>query len=124
MKGYGKRIIYCGQKLLLCCDGNCNKAWGMNSRPQVAGREDEDEPWYLSDDELGIAPLHPGTWEGGHGKPNPADPEMNKWCARECERSTMTALGDPIKLPVHTGKGWASVEVDLTDLTDKGGSWQ
>lgn len=27
-------IVYFGQQAKVACDGNCKKAWGMNSRPQ------------------------------------------------------------------------------------------
>ena len=71
-----KDIIYFGKSARVECDGNCKKAWGINSRP--------DKP----DDELGAAPEDPGTYEGGHAKPKEGE-EMNKWCIRECERSSL-----------------------------------
>ena len=84
---YVKPILWFERYVVLACDGNCKKAWGINGRPKVDF--DPDEPDYhafLADGELGDAPDDPGTWEGGHGKPR--DPaEMNKWCAWECERS-------------------------------------
>lgn len=75
-----KKIKFCGVDVILSCDGKCSKAWGMNSRPRDTDGE------YLSDDDLPDAPIDPGTYEGGDAKPaSPAD--MNRWCARECERS-------------------------------------
>jgi hypothetical protein len=73
----------------LACDGKCNKAWGINQRPKVWLSTDIDDSVELADDELGEAPVDPGTYEGGCGKPENAESgaDMNKWCARECERS-------------------------------------
>lgn len=119
-----KQIRFFGQPVLLVCDGECNKAWGINSRPRVD--DEADEPLYLGDDELGFAPLNPGTWEGGEGKPNPENPELNKWCARECERSTMAKPDGPLMLwsfPGH-GKQAVKVEVGIGYLKDKRGSWK
>lgn len=52
---------------------------------------------FLGDNELGEAPSDPGTYEFDQGKPSNglmADSKlMNKWCARECERSTITDAG-------------------------------
>ena len=85
-----KSIIYAGHELVLICDGKCNKAWGHNSRPKRQLSDDVDDYEYLSDDELGEAPDDPGTYEGGHGKPTmSAHGYLNKWCCRECERSSM-----------------------------------
>ena len=72
-----KEIIYFGKKALVQCDGNCQKAWGVHSRPNNK-----------SDEELGIAPEDPRTYEGGFAKPKEGE-EMNKWCVRECERSRL-----------------------------------
>jgi len=52
---------------------------------------DYDDHAYLADNELGIAPEDPGTYEGADSKPDMeevnADPSlMNKWCVRQCER--------------------------------------
>lgn len=65
------KIIFCGAKCVLSCDGNCSKAWGIN--------------WSLEKYEP--APTDPGTYEDGHAKPT--DKKHNKWCARECERSDL-----------------------------------
>jgi len=38
-----KEIIYFGQKAKVICDGNCEKAWGINNRPKVQIGDNEDE---------------------------------------------------------------------------------
>ena len=76
-------IIYLSQTAFIICDGKCGKAWGINVRP----RNGKDE--MLKDNELEEAPINPGTYEGGDGK-NPLS--HNRWCARECERSTITGI--------------------------------
>ena len=90
-----KEIVFFGEKVLLCCDGKCNKAWGINGRQRVG---DPDDDIYVKDSELGIAPVDPGTYEGGEGKPFSDTCEsaegMNKWCTRECERSAIVALDE------------------------------
>jgi hypothetical protein len=57
---------------------------------------DEDDYCFLTDDELPDAPINPGTSEGGHFKPQHPDDRLNKWCARECERSEIIDPGKPI----------------------------
>ena len=89
-----KEIIYFGQKAKVVCDEKCNKAWGINNRPRIQLSDNEDDTCYLSDDELGKAPADPGTYEGGHAKPACAEEMMNKWCVRECERSSMSNPGE------------------------------
>lgn len=107
-----KAVRYFGQPCILICDAKCRKAWGINNRPQIYvgdpaqevygygfKREvpqgvydqiiDENDTFYLSDDELGEAPIDPGTYEGGHAKPQTPEQRLNKWCARECERSKL-----------------------------------
>jgi hypothetical protein len=61
----------------------------------VGDGSDPDDFAWLSDDELGDAPVDPGTYEGGHAKPVGATSaeHMNKWCVRECERCAMSAPG-------------------------------
>lgn len=100
-----KEIVYCGQKAVSACDGNCQKAWGMNNRPTIQLDENDiDDYAYLSDDELGIAPINPGTYEGAdfEAKPKENEEKLNLWCARECERHYLSGPGqfdEPIKLP-------------------------
>lgn len=106
-----RAIVYCGQNGLLACDGRCDKAWGKSQRPRLYYQEptgepralregeeprDDDDYVYASDDVLGTAPRDPGTAEGDEGKPSgepltQADAHrMNKWCARECERASLS----------------------------------
>lgn len=93
-----KQILWFGRHVTLACDGKCDKAWGINNRPRIDFDPDEpDDHAYLADHELGDAPTQPGTWEGGHGKPRDSS-QMNKWCARECERSGIFEDGEAIKL--------------------------
>jgi hypothetical protein len=99
-------ITFFSKKVIVKCDGNCQKAWGAHTRPRqslshVPGTfENHPEDWeYLADYELKDAPLDPGTYEGGHGKPlSPLD-FPNKWCVRECERSGISEPGDPLVMP-------------------------
>ena len=69
---------FCFKPVAITCDGRCDLAWGINWRGRKAPK----------------APIDPGTYEGGEGKPQPPYPpaKHNKWCVRECERSTMVAL--------------------------------
>ena len=75
-------ITFFGQKAKIACDEKCEKAWGLNSRPIV----DEE---YLTDDQLGVAPVDPGTIEGADKKPIFDEDKLNKWCVRECERCNL-----------------------------------
>ncbi len=78
---------------LLCCDAKCDKAWGHNGgRPQVTFSDDPDDYAYLPDSEVGTAPANPDTAEGGDMKPTHVLTRHNKWCARECERSSIVSL--------------------------------
>lgn len=91
---------YCGQPIVLACDGQCGKAWGINCRPRFYLSPDPDDIAMFADHELGVAPIDPGTYEGGHMKPlGPADGEHNKWCCRECERCVMLRPDEDIILP-------------------------
>lgn len=98
-----KEITYFGQKAVIACDEKCEKAWGINKRQKIQLDENnEDDYAYLSDGELGIAPVDPGTYEGGHAKPVDGEEKLNKWCCRECERCYLSAPGknnEPIVLP-------------------------
>lgn len=88
-----KIIKFFGSDVKVACDGNCNKAWGINSRPS-----NEDDSEWLSDNELGDAPVNPGTYEGRDGKPMNSSEFPNKWCVRECERCDMTNPDDNLVL--------------------------
>lgn len=93
-----KTIQWMGRLMVLACDGNCSKAWGITQRPKEQLGADDDDAAYLADSELGEAPHSPGTYESGCTKPlSPSG--MNKWCARECERSDMASTAD--KLDFH-----------------------
>lgn len=87
-------VVYFGEKAKVNCDGNCGKAWGINSRPRVQLSDDDDDYAFLADDELGEAPADPGTYEGGHAKPASVTEFPNKWCVRECERCHMSMPGE------------------------------
>lgn len=91
-------VKFLGKDCVLACDGKCEKAWGMNSRPV----DDNDEFWH--DNVLGEAPEDPGTYEGDEGKPK-KDEKMNKWCFRECERSVFSRVINDIILPDFSGGG-------------------
>lgn len=100
-----KPITWFDKPARVCCDGRCDKAWGINARPRVYLSRDRDDYAYLADHELEQAPADPGTYEGGHGKPanrqlSQTDAGlMNKWCSRECERSHVVEASeayDPI----------------------------
>ena len=95
-----KVITYCGRKRLLVCDGKCDKAWGVQSRPKIQLSEDENDYCFLADDELEIAPEDPLTYEGldMEGKPQSEEEKMNRWCARECERSSINDLLGEIEI--------------------------
>lgn len=97
-----KQIIWFGGEFILACDGQCNKAWGVCNRPRIDfDAQEPDDHALLADHELGEAPACTGTWEGGFGKPR--DPsQMNKWCARECERSGIFEPGQSITLPDYS----------------------
>lgn len=84
---------------VLACDARCDKAWGVNNRPGAQLSEDPDDYISYSDGETGDAPANPGTYEGSHGKPQRPDQRLNKWCARECERSVIVEPGSDIELP-------------------------
>jgi hypothetical protein len=88
-------IQYSGKRCLAVCDRKCEKAWGNNGgRPAIVGDEEDDSIW-LADGEVGEAP-ESHTWEAGQGKPD--HPERhNKWCVRECERSAVIDVGQPIR---------------------------
>ncbi len=86
-------ITYCGQKAKVSCDKKCNKAWGRNNRPVQQISKNEDDFYYLPDNELGEAPKNPGSYEGGDAKPISLNEFPNKWCVRECERCAMSSPG-------------------------------
>ena len=100
-----KTITYFGRPVVISCDSNCEKAWGINNRPRLQrDNSDVDDYAFLSDHELALAPIDPGTYEGGDGKP--LSPDFNKWCVRECERSILTEPGEVVNLPDFTKLKW------------------
>jgi hypothetical protein len=87
-----KRFADC----VAACDGRCSKAWGLNGRPRIKLSDHDDDYVYIPDQYLGIAPgpgKTVGIAEGSHCKPSDVDhadsTKLNKWCARECERSAV-----------------------------------
>lgn len=95
-------VPYFGRAMRVICDRNCNKAWGINSRPSIHLSDDPDDYAFLADGELGDAPVDPGTYEGGQAKPLTPDDFPTKWCVRECERCEKTGPMEyekPLELP-------------------------
>lgn len=80
------QITYFGAQVIVACDRNCGKAWGVAERSKSQLSEDEDDWEFQTDQELGEAPIDPGTYEGSHAKPTSPDNFPNKWCVRQCER--------------------------------------
>ena len=98
-----KSIQYLFQPAVLICDARCDKAWGISHRPyHQLSNVDEDDYETLADDELGAAPINPGTAEGSDMKPQAPEDRLNKWCARECERSVLLRPGETETLPDFT----------------------
>lgn len=100
-----REVTMYGERIILACDGRCDKAWGINGRPRALLSAKDDDNIFLPDSVLGTAPP-PGrtitTSEGFEPKPS-AGPltdgtRMNKWCARECERCKRFKLDEPIVL--------------------------
>ncbi len=99
-----KLILFYARWSVLVCDGRCDKAWGWEGRPKRQLSQNEDDYVYLGDEELGEAP-EPGRtaicMEGADAKPSRVrlfDVDsmlMNRWCARQCERSTVIDVSLP-----------------------------
>lgn len=112
-----KSGTFFGHPIILACDAKCNKAWGINNRPEVYVQDPEqkvyglgfadgvpedesidlDDTADLADGELGEAPADPGVYEGGQGKPRTPEERLNKWCARECERCRIVKDEFPVE---------------------------
>lgn len=122
-------IRYFGAVATVMCDGKCNKAWGVHSRPFVCfgingetiltrtydpvskttqingdmiGTPIETGDFaLLADAELGEAPADPGTYECDQAKPKNVESakDMNRWCYRECERSILRSTETKEPLP-------------------------
>lgn len=87
-----KKIKYFGNDCYLYCDGKCYKACGLVSRPRI---KVGDKEYWVSDSEFDYAPENPETYEGGDGKPMiNSGRDMNKWCARCCERSCIVPISE------------------------------
>lgn len=87
-------IRYCGQTAKVNCDGNCKKAWGSSTRPKIQISNNINDYAFLADNELGIAPVDPETYEGECSKPDSSNSFPNKWCVRECERCSISMPGE------------------------------
>lgn len=102
-----KAIRFFGHPATHACDARCDKAWGRNNRPTFPTRTDlrrapnPDDYAYLADDELGDAPLDPGTSENGDRKPREVQgtDDINQWCVGECERAWINPVGHPDATP-------------------------
>lgn len=92
-------ILFFGQECVLACDARCNKAWGVVQRSKNQLSEDEDDYEWLADNELPIAPDDPETYEGRDAKPIRKEDRLNRWCARQCERSVMADINEEFELP-------------------------
>jgi hypothetical protein len=117
---YTKKIRFMRHAIILACDGKCSKAWGLTSRPKEQfDSQDEDDYAFLADNELGDAPADTGTYEGIYGKPSGPE-EMNKWCARQCERCLNFKPGSVIHLPDFShriyNQPWKHRDLSLTTL--------
>ena len=88
-------IIYFGEKARVGCDAKCNKAFGMNLRPTSQRSNNEDDWEFLADDELEVAPAVTGETEDSVDKPLSLSEAHNKWCVRQCERSSVTSMHHP-----------------------------
>jgi hypothetical protein len=128
-----KAIEFSGQHCILVCDNKCNKAWGVSQRPQIKlGTQDDlddcaflpdpDDYAFKSDGELGEAPVNPGTSEGGWFKPDTGNP-MNKWCARECERSEIVGIKGVPKLRDFQDRLYNKADRQHLRLTDEEKKW-
>ncbi|HDR9105393.1 TPA: hypothetical protein QDB04_002234 [Burkholderia vietnamiensis] len=86
-------ISWFGRQMKVGCDGNCGKAWGLSARPRIRlDFLDPEDIAFLADSELDQAPADPGAFSG-YRKPAEGPAGINKWCALECERSTICGLG-------------------------------
>ena len=92
-----KSIVFCGSHVVLACDGRCDLAWGIEKRPRkMLSSIDPDDFVYLGDlhPDLGAPPSADKLGcHGGDFKPSDvpltSSEKMNRWCARECERSSL-----------------------------------
>lgn len=99
MPAITKQVRPFGNPIVIGCDAQCGKAWGIQNRPREQLSDDPDDYYFLADDEVGEAPADPGTYEGGHAKPTQPSERLNKWCYRECERCASASVGQPLAFP-------------------------
>lgn len=117
-----RQMTWFGRSATLACDGECHKAWGITQRPHIAfDPANPDDIAWLSDSEAGAAPAEPGTYEGGDAKPRSPQERLNKWCARECERSRIAEAGEAIELPDYTKRRFNQPWKHFTDPTASAG---
>ena len=92
-----------GPSVVACRPAGARGRGGSPRRPLVVLSDSVDDFAWLSDEELGTAPTYPGSFEGADGKPVDYDDplRLNRWCARECERSVILRAG-PLVLPDFT----------------------
>lgn len=123
---YKTEGLYFGNPVTIRCDGKCHKAWGLSGRPCVhlKGELDEDDRYWLPDQDLGNAPTTGntvGVSEGSHMKPSHAENDgHNKWCARECERSVIDDEGEHQPLPDFT-KPYFNINPEGRYILDENG---
>lgn len=90
-----KTADFWGQQIVINCDRQCNKAFGMNDRPSVPGIG-----VYVGDDELGEAsPFIYFTDIDVVSKPSSPDQFPNEWCIRACERGRWRIIEDNEAIP-------------------------
>lgn len=91
-----KPVLYVGAPVLIACDGRCSHAWGRR-RPRTELDPDEPDDYVAaSDDDAGPCPLTGMELDADGGDTKPDSPaDMNRWCARSCERSVLvnTSMG-------------------------------
>ena len=93
MAVYARSITYRGTPALLACDGRCSHAWGRFRPRTYQNPQDPDDYIAASDDEAGPCPLRGMELDAEGGDLKPSDPgDMNKWCARSCERSVVCPI--------------------------------
>ena len=89
-------MLFCGREIVLACDGRCDLAWGMERRRRrMLSAGDPDDFVYLGDGHPDVGSPPPPRelgCEGGDFKPSAVQltdgsDKMNRWCARQCERS-------------------------------------
>jgi hypothetical protein len=88
-------ITVSNQPAIIKCDGKCDKAWGINEREKIKLSDDPDDYCYLSDRELGLAPLLSTSTKRLKNKPTNKINFPTSWCICECERSVISEPDTP-----------------------------